>query len=180
MILEIEVKIRMPHETIKQDLIQSGAEYAGTEKQSDIYFNSPMRDFSKTDEALRIRSIDGKGEITYKGKRFDTVSKTRPELNSPADEKVMREILKALGFFESGCVIKSREIYILDGFVIGLDTVQGLGEFVEIESGLKTADQQAVLNETERIFQFLKRYGITTADSIKTSYLEMVLASKKE
>ncbi|MCL2141865.1 MAG: class IV adenylate cyclase [Methanimicrococcus sp.] len=177
--LEIEVKIKMMHEAMKQDLIRNGAVYAGTEQQHDIYFNSPIRDFSKTDEALRIRSVDGKGEITYKGQKLDTVSKTRPEFNSPADEEMMSKILKALGFFESGSVIKSREIYNWDGFSIGFDTIKGLGEFVEIESNLKNADHQTVQNETDRIFQFLKKYGITKADSIKTSYLEMVLASKE-
>jgi adenylate cyclase class 2 len=179
MSLEIEVKIKMPHEAIKQDLIRNGAVYVGTEKQHDVYFNSPIRDFAKTDEALRIRSIGGKGEITYKGKKLDTVSKTRMEYNSPADEKTMPEILKALGFFESGSVIKSREIYNWDGFTIGFDTVKGLGEFVEIESSTKNEDLQTVQNETDRIFQFLKKYSITKEDSIKTSYLEMVLASKE-
>jgi len=177
--LEIEVKIKMPHEMMKRDLIQNGAQYMGTEHQRDTYFNAPDRDFSKTDEALRIRSIDGKGEITYKGKRLDTVSKTRPEFNSPVDEKTMAEILKALGFFESGSVIKSREIYNWDGFFIGLDTVEELGEFVEIESALKNADRQTIQNETDRIFQFLKKYNIAKEDSIKTSYLEMVLEAKE-
>ena len=177
--LEIEVKIKMPHEAIKQDLIRNGAVYAGTEQQRDIYFNSPIRDFSETDEALRIRSVDGKGEITYKGKKLDTVSKTRTEFNSPTDEEMMSEILKSLGFFESGCVIKSREIYNWNNFSIGFDTVKGLGEFVEIESSLRNADHQAIQKETDRIFQFLKKYNITKEDSIKTSYLEMVLASKE-
>ncbi|MDV0444533.1 hypothetical protein MmiAt1_00590 [Methanimicrococcus sp. At1] len=178
---EIEVKVKIPHAGIKEDLIQNGAVFTGAEDQSDIYFNSPTRDFAKTDEALRIRSVNGEGEITYKGKKIDTVSKTRPEYNSPVDPIEMKEILLALGYFVSGAVIKRREIYEWDGFIIGLDTVEGLGEFVEVESVLRDADDKASIDkEVCRIFEFLNKYGISEQDSITTSYLELVLKNQNE
>ncbi|MDR2944932.1 MAG: class IV adenylate cyclase [Methanosarcinales archaeon] len=177
---EVEVKVKVSHAEIKQDLIGNGAEFLGTEEQNDIYFNSPERDFSKTDEALRIRSVNGKGEITYKGKKIDTVSKTRPEYNSLADAAEMKEILLALGYFVSGAVNKRREIYTWNNFIIGFDSVESLGEFVEIEIGLSDdAGKPEIQAETSRIFKFLEKYGLSEKDSITTSYLEMVLEKQK-
>ncbi|MDL2260981.1 class IV adenylate cyclase [Methanimicrococcus sp. OttesenSCG-928-J09] len=178
---EVEVKVRVPHDKIKQDLIQKGAEFAGAEEQNDIYFNSAERDFAQTDEALRIRSVNGAGEITYKGKKIDTVSKTRPEYNSPVDADEMENILTALGYFVSGAVKKRREIYNWNNFIIGFDVVENLGEFVEVESNLRDAsDKTEIQNEIDRIFEFLGNYGLSKEDSITTSYLEMVLENQKK
>jgi len=178
---EVEVKVKIPHSRIKEDLIKKGAIFSGTEEQRDTYFNSSARDFSKTDEALRIRSVNGAGEITYKGKKIDTVSKTRPEYNSPVNENEMKKILTALGFFVSGAVNKRRETYLLENFMIGLDTVEGLGEFIEVESIIREeAGQKEIQNEINRVFDFLSKYGIKKEDSITASYLEMVLAANEK
>ncbi|MCL2549473.1 MAG: class IV adenylate cyclase [Methanimicrococcus sp.] len=176
---EVEVKVKVPHAKMKEDLIKKGAVFSGTEKQSDTYFNSPLRDFSKTDEALRIRSVNGAGEMTYKGKKIDTVSKTRPEYNSPVNEDEMKEILAALGFFVSGAVNKTREIYLWEDFVVGFDTVEGLGEFIEVERNIgEETGPKEIQNEIDRVFDFLSGYGITRKESITMSYLEMVAAAK--
>ncbi|MDR0767771.1 MAG: class IV adenylate cyclase [Methanosarcinales archaeon] len=178
---EIEVKVKMPHAEMKKDLIESGAVFSGTEEQKDTYFNSPGRDFAKTDEALRIRSVNGKGEVTYKGKKIDTVSKTRAEYTSSIDVGEMKEILLALGFFVSGAVSKRREVYKWNNFAIGFDEVEGLGEFVEVETDLRDgADQSEIQSEVKRIFEFLGKYGLSERDSITTSYLEMVLEKQKK
>ena len=178
---EIEVKVKVPHSKIKDRMIRDGAVFINAEEQNDVYFNSPMRDFSKTDEALRIRSVNGEGEITYKGKKIDTVSKTRPEYNSPVDEKEMTLILQALGFFVSGAVHKRREIYKWNNFIIGLDFIEELGEFAEVESNLRdAAGKEEIQKEIDRIFEFLEKYGIKREDSITMSYLEMVLEKQKE
>lgn len=172
---EVEVKVKVSHDKIKQDILSQGAVYVETEEQNDIYFNSHERDFSKTDEALRIRNVNGLGEITYKGKKIDTVSKTRPEYNSPVNASEMKEILLALGYFASGVVNKKREIYHWNNFAIGFDTIEDLGEFVEVESLKNLSDKSEIQIEINRIFEFLQKYGLNQSDSITTSYLEMVL-----
>lgn len=176
---EVEVKVKVPHSKMKDDLIGKGAVFSGTEEQNDTYFNSPLRDFSKTDEALRIRSVNGAGEMTYKGKKIDTVSKTRPEYNSRVDEREMKDILSALGFFVSGAVYKRRETYLWDNLIIGFDTVEGLGEFIEVESKIRGDNgKKEIQDEIDRVFDFLSGYGITRKESITMSYLEMVAAAK--
>ncbi len=72
-------------------------------EQIDRYFNHPARDFGVTDEALRLRSVNGQNWITYKGPKLDQTTKTRRELELPlADGEEWPheygELLAALGF----------------------------------------------------------------------------------
>ncbi|MDW7731595.1 MAG: class IV adenylate cyclase [Methanolobus sp.] len=174
--IEIEVKARADHQQVKELLSGMGTSFIGVEKHCDTYFNAPHRDFAKTDEALRIRSVDGRSVLTYKGKKLDTISKTREEFETEVDGMNARSILLALGFYESGVVRKTREIFRFKELTICLDNVKGIGEFIEVEI---TAESDVELH-TERIFAFLEKFGIGEKNSIRTSYLEMVLEQGAE
>lgn len=80
--IEVEVKAKInDFNSIKKDLYNIGAIESHTEHQEDIYFNSPIKDFAKTDEALRIRKVTIKDSIetfiTYKGPKL--MIKVKPE-----------------------------------------------------------------------------------------------------
>lgn len=173
--IEIEVKARASHSLIREKLAAMGAKPEGIQKHLDTYYNSPVRDFSNTDEALRIRSVNGRSVLTYKGKKLDSISKTRPEFETEVDGNSARSILLALGFFESGVVRKKRDIFSCQGMTIALDSVEGLGEFVEVEKQAETNIEE----HRDQIFGFLDALGIRKEDSIRTSYLEMVLEKKQ-
>ncbi|WP_292467841.1 class IV adenylate cyclase [Methanolobus sp.] len=174
--LEIEVKARADHEQVKELLTNMGAEVIGVQRHCDTYFNAPHRDFAKTDEALRIRSVDGRSVMTYKGKKLDSVSKTREEFETEVDSSNARSILFALGFYESGVVRKKREIFKYENMTICLDKVGTFGEFIEVEI---TAESD-VETHSKTIFSFLEKLGISENDSIRTSYLEIVLDHPEE
>ena len=79
-----------------------GAREVKTEFQEDIYFNAPHRDFTQTDEALRIRRITSKDGneiiLTYKGAKLDELSKTREEIEvNIEDVENTKLILEKLG-----------------------------------------------------------------------------------
>ena len=131
--IEVEVKVRADHEKVRSILKKIGAVKVRVEIQSDTYFAAPHRDFAKTDEALRIRSLDGQAVLTYKGPKLDGVSKTREELETPVDEVTITRILHALGFSEAGIVRKIREVFKAGEITVCLDAVEGLGEFLEVE-----------------------------------------------
>lgn len=173
--IEIEVKARASHSLISEKLAAMGAKPEGIQQHLDTYYNSPLRDFSETDEALRIRSVNGRSVLTYKGKKLDSVSKTRPEFETEVDGDSTRSILVALGFFESGVVHKKRKLFSCQGMTIALDSVEGLGEFIEVE---KQAEDN-IEEHREEIFRFLETLGIRQEDSIRTSYLEMMLEKKQ-
>ncbi|WP_406660407.1 class IV adenylate cyclase [Methanolobus sp. ZRKC3] len=169
--IEIEIKARASHEHLKKMLSGMGADFIGVENHSDTYYNAPHRDFAQTDEALRIRSVNGRSVLTYKGQKLDTISKTREEFETEVDGTNARSILLALGYFESGNVSKTREIFKYDDITIVLDSVEGLGEFVEVEI---VAESDSDISK-KRLFDCLEKLRIRQEDTIRTSYLEMLL-----
>ncbi len=172
--LEIEVKARADHRQTKELLIKMNAELIGVQHHQDTYFNAPHRDFEDTDEALRIRSVNGISVLTYKGRKLDAISKTREEFETEVDGSSALSILIALGFLESGVVKKKREIFKYKDIIVCLDKVDSIGEFIEVEI---CADSD-IKKHRDRIFDFLKHLGIKEEDSIRTSYLEMLLYKK--
>lgn len=115
------------------------------EKHCDVYFRHPCRDFRVTDEAFRLRQLDGRTLLTYKGKRLDGAVKTRPEIElslESAEYDQWQKLLGHLGFQPLPAVRKKREVFLPQlsphtrthqGFTVTLDEVELLGQFAEIE-----------------------------------------------
>jgi len=189
--VEIKAKVLNPEELVKKFKNQEG-EYKLSFIHEDTYFNMPegLRDFKKTDEALRIRksieynkNIDSSKQninyfITYKGKKIDKTTKTRNELETKLDsgDKV-EEILKALGFREIFTVKKERDLYEFNykGYIIGalIDFIPILKEhFIEVEIMSESNER---LEESKNIlFEFLNLFDIKKEESITKSYLELI------
>ena len=175
--IEVEVKAKIKDfNSVKRMLNKINAEKSHVEHQEDSYFNSPLKDFAKTDEALRIRevTIDNKSEtfITYKGPKIDAQSKTREEIEvGIEDSKKVAKIFKHLGFKKASNVIKNRTIYNLNNYIISLDEVEGLGPYMEIETDLE--DGSEFKEELNKIFDIFKKLGINDGFE-RTSYLELL------
>lgn len=175
--IEVEVKAWIKDlNDVKRRLKVLGAQKIGTEHQEDIYFNAPHRDFSITDEALRIRKIPQDGDktifITYKGAKMDKISKTRKEIEFRIeDAKKAALILENLGFSPVATIKKERITYLLDEFIISLDNVYNVGEFMEIEK--ETKEGENFEDSLNKIFEIYKRLGITGGFE-RRSYLEML------
>src|SRR5579871_3536712 len=141
--LEVEVKFaNADHAALERRLKAWGATEVEERRDEDHYFNAPDRDFARTDEALRVRSVGAKNFITYKGPRRDAATKTREELELPLPDGPeaaadFRRLLTRLGYRPSGVVRKSRKVFEAerDGFPLhaSLDDVDGLGRFAELE-----------------------------------------------
>ncbi|HOW13757.1 CYTH domain-containing protein, partial [Methanosarcina sp.] len=58
-----------------------------------------------------------------------------------------------------------------------LDAVEGLGEFLEVE--IDVADNEDLASSRAKLFDFLYKFGLNEKDSIRTSYLEMLLEKSK-
>jgi adenylate cyclase class 2 len=170
--LEIELKVRVSAlEPVRVRLHQHNATFCGRVHEHDIYFNAPHRDFSKTDEALRVRYADGKAVVTYKGAKIKNLGlKGREELNTAIKSgEIFESILTRLGFVRTAEVNKWRENYRLGNASIALDEVEHLGTFVEIEV-LSDAGAQDVKTGIERL---AKELGVE-GEPILASYLELL------
>jgi adenylate cyclase class 2 len=180
--LEVEVKAHVSDfKAVKKRLAEIGAVEHKFEHQEDIYFNAPHKDFAKTDEALRIREIpkqDGSDIIlTYKGAKMDGKSKTRREIEVKIEDKEnTAAILENLGFKAVQTIKKDRIIYLFNDYIITLDMVYDVGEFVEIEKEAKEGeDYQGIL---DNIFKISRDLGIENGFE-RRSYLELLELNKK-
>ena len=167
--LEIEIKTRSDDNgRVERILLEKGATPLETLDQTDEYYNHPCRDFAKTDEALRLRK-DSKGRITYKGPKLDQHTKTREEIELDIDDlDKMAQILVRLGFRLVAKVSKRRKEYLLDGVTVSLDSIDDLGDFVELEVQGDDAEQGRKMIERTRD-------GLGLVGSERRSYLELIL-----
>lgn len=187
---EVEVKVRADHDAVRERLSELDARPLGTVVQADTYFDAPHRDFASTDEALRIRQVgtiedvdgapldldslaDADSRLTYKGPLVGSSGKTREEIEtSVTNGEDVRTILDRLGFEPAATVQKVRERYDLDGYTVTLDEVADLGEFVEVETEVNEAEIERARKGT---FEVLERLGLDSEESIRASYLELLL-----
>ncbi|MDP2841008.1 MAG: class IV adenylate cyclase [Candidatus Methanoperedens sp.] len=173
--IEVEVKARVNDpKLVERSIIALGASPIGIEAQADTYYSAPYRDFAKTDEALRIRVQDNKCFLTYKGAKLDTISKTRKEYEVEVnDADNMGNILSSLSFTPVATIVKKRKKYRLGDFIISLDEVRNLGDFMEVEVSIR--DSKSHEDKVESIFRLFEKLGVSRDESIRKSYLEMIL-----
>ena len=184
---EVEVKVRADHEGVASALDAADAEFVDSVVQEDTYYDAPHRNFAETDEALRIRrewepeaadsGTDGVAEttkITYKGPLLEAESKSREEHETTvADAEAVVGIFDGLGFEPAATVRKDRRYYRLDGYTVTLDRVDGLGEFVEVETETDDDDIEAAREGARALLDDL---GLDPDAQIRTSYLGLLLA----
>jgi adenylate cyclase class 2 len=177
---EVEQKYRIRDQAALEERLRDlGADFGRPVLQVDHYFGHPARDFASTDEALRIRRVDAKNWVTYKGPKIDQTSKTRQEIELPlpdGDEGAAQfeSLLRVLGFRPVIAVRKERRCTSLRWqgrqCEIALDDVEGLGAFVELEFHATEADLEPARQSLESLAGHL---GLS--DSERRSYLELVL-----
>lgn len=187
---------------VEQKLRKDGFVLQKIVRETDTYFNGVDRDFRKTDEALRVRKTEVlknvtdlsetdilsehsteqsvtendsqiQSFVTYKGPKLEETSMTRKELEIPIeDEAAMSGLLVALGYHPVPSVIKCRKYYVLDHMTACLDSVEGLGEYLELEILVEQEEdrQQALQQIEERLLSL----GYSMQDTTRISYLSML------
>lgn len=186
--VEIKVPVKEPS-VIVNKILSTGGKELNTEVQTDIYFAHPCRSFEETDEALRVRSrgeiteghlTDHRSlvEMTYKGPKVDSTTKTREEYSIGLNEShSVIQILKRLGFEEVATVVKRRTFFKIDNITISLDNVGAVGTFVELEA--IASGESEMTAKREIIIDLVRKLGLDPTDSVRESYLELFLALKK-
>ncbi len=178
--VEVEIKFAAPDvQGLKEQIQKLGAIFKTERQERDQYFNAPDRDFGQTDEALRVRHVGESAKITYKGPKRDQVTKTRAEIEAALAGKdqgdQLAQILVCLRYRPSGIVEKQRRVFELSweqfDTEISLDSVSGLGEFVELEI---VADEDHVDAARKALLNLAGQLGLHQSE--RRSYLELLLA----
>ena len=154
--LEIEVKFFLEDiETIRERLIQSGADSNGRNFERNICFDNEDDGLFLSDSLLRLRK-DDRATLTYKAKpdAGDREFKVLKELEvEVSDFETMLNILCALGFHQSQSYEKYRETFTIGDAKLCLDQMP-FGNFLEIEGGkdeIRNLAQQIGMQWSRRI-----------------------------
>ncbi len=171
---------------LEQKLVGLAARFGDSVEQIDRYFTHPARDFAKTDEALRLRRVGGDVAITWKGPRIDTATKTRREIElplaavGPAGSRTIQEwteLLESLGFRQVMEVAKRRRPARVpwhgSDVDVAIDSVAGLGEFVELELQAR----QGEVPQARSVIESLAA-ELACGEQERRSYLELLLAKR--
>jgi adenylate cyclase, class 2 len=182
--MQYEVEQKFPvtdMQALQERLIALGATIGEAQMEVDLYFAHPVRDYSKTDEAVRIRRIGPKNFITYKGPKIDATTKTRREIELPlpdGEEAALSWIclFEALGFKPVAEVCKSRRKARVSWqereIECSLDEVQSLGVFCELEL---LTDQSDLEPAKACIASLAAKLGLKQSE--RRSYLELLWES---
>jgi len=172
----VEVKFRIECselDFVEKKLKSLSFSYVEEKVEEDLYFNSPVRDFKKSDEALRLRKDNSGVKLTYKGKKIDSETKTREEITVGVDDfERAKELLQRLGFYPVRKIRKKRKIYERNGIFACVDAVDGLGCFLELEIDLESSQVNKVDEAKNELMGIARKIGVE--ESITKSYLEMI------
>jgi len=149
--------------------------------QSDEYFNHRQLRFELQDIALRIREVDGRHILTFKGPNQDATTKIRTEVEvefSEEDAGKMSEMFLGLGMYPVAKVSKTRDTILIRwqgaNVEVCLDSVDEVGCFVELE--IVAENQEDVPAAKEKLESLAEKFGLK--NSTTTSYLEMLLKAR--
>lgn len=165
--VNIEIKARSnSNDRIRKYLKLHNAEYKGSDHQIDTYYNVPSG-------RLKLRKGNVENNLIY----YSREDKAGPKQSSvsfahvPEDSEIDSVLKSALGV--KVIVDKTREIYFIDNVKFHLDTVVGLGSFMEIEA----IDYSGTIGVDELNRQctfYMSELGIGKDQLLTSSYSDML------
>jgi len=162
----VELKARYEDHGKARALL-AGSERVGTFRQVDTYF-------VLGDRRLKLRSVDGRPEgqlIYYERPDEGGVKESHVLLAALPDARAVLEILRQV-LPPKAEVRKTREVFRHQGVQVHLDTVDGLGRFIEFE---KVVDDPAHADDSRRQLESLKAYfQIADEDLMASSYSDLL------
>lgn len=166
--INIEIKARCTNQDEIREILKSkNADFKGVDHQIDTYFKVNFGRLKLREGEIENHLIHYQRENKEGPKQSDvTLFKSDPKSS-------LKEILtKALGVLV--VVDKKREIYFIDNVKFHIDSVSGLGEFIEIEA-IDTDGSVGKDKLLEQCQFFLDLFKISQKDLISVSYSDLLL-----
>lgn len=167
--LNIEIKARSRDAaSLRQYLLGQGAEFRGTDHQTDTYFNSPRG-------RLKLREGNIENNLIY----YERADQAGPKqsffkLVKVADAAGLKDALSAsMGI--KVVVSKKREIWYISNVKFHIDEVEGLGAFMEIEAGNLLAPELGRDALQAQCDHYMQAMGVREADLLQVSYSDLLL-----
>lgn len=168
-ILNVEFKAKLKsNEEAEQKLLTLHPVFIGEDRQTDTYFNV-------NDGRLKLREGNIENSlIWYKRENAADAKQSDIILYKHAPDEALKNILiKVHGI--KVIVSKKRKIYFVENVKFHFDTVEGLGEFMEVEA----IDETGMIGREklrEQCDLYASFFGITARDFLQYSYSDMLIS----
>lgn len=163
--LEIEVKIKIDDlESTRNKILTAGASlFKERYFEKNSLYDFPGGDLYQKNQALRLRKINKKIYLTFKGtERKSRKFKIREEFETEIkNERQIFKILKSLGLKTVFNYEKYRTVFVYKKLKICLDELS-IGNYIEIEG------------QQSDIVRFSQLLGYSKKDFIKSDYIQML------
>ena len=166
----VELKAKIDDiDKVREKILKLNAEFIGKFHQIDTYFNVPKG-------RLKLREVEGKPYaqlIYYERENIAAPKKSKVfilEISNP--EEFKEKTKKVLGV--KSVVDKVREVYVYRETKIHLDSVKGLGFFIEFEKETLESEIEETRSFLEKL---MKKLEIRWENLIESSYGELILNS---
>jgi len=162
--MEIEIKAKIKdRKSIRRKLLDLGVKACGKTHQVDTYYSLYQRPYTKKrGSILRLRQDSKEKKIIlafHIDKQISAVEECEVEVG---DLKTMEKMLELMRAKKETVVDKEREYFRKGIFLITLDRVKGLGNFIEVE--LQSEEYETSI---EKIRDFNKKLGLYTNNKIE-------------
>ncbi len=169
--LEIEVKIKIDHlAAVKEKILEQGA-LLTKERHSydDTFYDRPSLELRNKHFALRVRKINKKAFLTFKGpEQKSRKFKIREEYETEVkNAKQLQKILKSLGLQPVFQYVKFRTVFRRKKLTICLDETP-IGNFLELEG------------QQNEIVKFAHELGFSKDQFIKQDYVQLIQTEKEK
>jgi predicted adenylyl cyclase CyaB len=168
--LNVEIKARCPDPAaVRKALTQRQADFRGVDHQIDTYLRCP-------NGRLKLREGDIETALIH----YQRPNESGPKDSIVTMHRTTAETARSLkGVLATALdvlvvVDKTREIYFVGNVKVHIDTVPGLGDFVEIEA----IDEDGSLGRASLLAQcteYLKLFGVEEHDLVSESYSDLLL-----
>lgn len=179
---EIEIKLRVEDNRSLLGFLEKNAELVSETFQRDEYFTPAHRNFldvRPVKEWFRLREEDKGCSLNYKHWHYDEDGKTTYHCDeyevSVGDSTKARNILIAVGLTPLIVVAKKRKTFLFGDYEVSLDTVEGLGEYVEVEYKGGRSDTVKIAEEMRG---FVERTGCVIVEQDLVGYPFLLLEKK--
>lgn len=161
--LNIEIKAKCNNLCELRNYLRTNAtRSAGEDYQIDTYF---VVDRGR----LKLRKSRTENYLVFYLRKEEGLKESQVWLKEIRTEEERRNLKRSM--VQMVVVDKRREIYWIDNVKFHLDTIEGLGTFVEIEAQGSEGDSSRL---EEQCKKYMDLFGIIEGDLIQSSYSDMV------
>ncbi len=179
--IEVELKAHVHNMSQVRANVAAFAEYVRDFDKFDSYWHGPDWRFARGTKGFRVRKDNDAVIVTYKTKRNESGIEINKETEfTVSDMEAFLSFITRIGcepFYQKR---KTGSAFTCDGYLIELVTVQGLGDFIEIEKLIEEEDPDTISVVLGTLKTILSRAGVDARDIEARSYSELILQKEQK